>query len=157
MKGRSGFLVIEAVERAVRHRRDRRVRAGWPTASGVVLCSAAAPSPSPHSAALPRSFSMAAAVGETVFMVMGFILLGLSFGQSSGVVASSFSRQHRYTGSAVTSDLAWMFGAGFAPLAALLLARHFRPRSPPAPTLLSGAACTLIALWIDSQASTTGR
>ncbi|NUS20106.1 MAG: MFS transporter, partial [Mesorhizobium sp.] len=95
-------------------------------------------------------------VGETVFMVLGFILLGLSFGQSSGVVASSFSRQHRYTGSAVTSDLAWMFGAGFAPLAALLLAGTFGLIAAGA-YLLSGAACTLIALWIDRQASTTGR
>ena len=56
-------------------------------------------------------------VGEALFMILGFVLLGLSFGQSSGVVASSFSRRYRYTGSAITSDLAWMFGAGFAPLA----------------------------------------
>ncbi|CDX51102.1 putative Permease of the major facilitator superfamily (MFS); sugar transporter [Mesorhizobium plurifarium] len=90
-------------------------------------------------------------VGETVFMVLGFILLGLSFGQSSGVVATSFSRRHRYTGSAVTSDLAWMFGAGFAPLAALLLAGSFGLIAAGA-YLLSGAACTLIALWIDRQA-----
>jgi MFS family permease len=89
-------------------------------------------------------------VGEAVFMVLGFILLGLSFGQSSGVVASSFSRRHRYTGSAVTSDMAWMFGAGFAPLAALLLAGNFGLVAAGA-YLLSGAACTLIALWINKQ------
>ena len=89
-------------------------------------------------------------VGEAVFMVLGFILLGLSFGQSSGVVASSFSRRHRYTGSAVTSDMAWMFGAGFAPLAALLLAGNFGLVAAGA-YLLSGAACTLIALWINRQ------
>lgn len=89
-------------------------------------------------------------VGEVVFMVLGFILLGLSFGQSSGVVASSFSARYRYTGSAVTSDLAWLFGAGFAPLAALLLSSNFGLISAGA-YLLSGAACTLVALWIASR------
>ena len=89
----------------------------------------------------------AGATGEATFMVLGFVLLGLSFGQSSGVVASSFSRRYRYTGSAITSDLAWMFGAGFAPLAALLLSSSFGLISAGA-YLLSGALCTLIALWI---------
>lgn len=89
----------------------------------------------------------AGATGEATFMVLGFVLLGLSFGQSSGVVASSFSRRYRYTGSAITSDLAWMFGAGFAPLAALLLSSSFGLISAGA-YLLSGAMCTLIALWI---------
>jgi MFS family permease len=88
--------------------------------------------------------------GEVVFMVLGFILLGLSFGQSSGVVASSFSARFRYTGSAVTSDLAWLFGAGFAPLAALLLSSNFGLISAGA-YLLSGAACTLVALWIAGR------
>ena len=37
----------------------------------------------------------------------------------------AFSPAYRYTGSALTSDLAWLFGAGFAPLVALLLSSHF--------------------------------
>src|ERR1019366_5461601 len=57
-------------------------------------------------------------LGEAIFMLLGFILLGLSFGQSSGAFASSFPIAHRYTGSALTADLAWLFGAGFAPLVA---------------------------------------
>ncbi len=93
--------------------------------------------------------------GEIAFMVLGFILLGLSFGQSSGVVASRFSRRYRYTGSAITSDLAWMFGAGFAPLAALLLSANFGLISAGA-YLLSGAICTLAALWIAGQAIDRG-
>ncbi len=87
----------------------------------------------------------AGVVGETAFMVLGFVLLGLSFGQSSGAVASSFSRIHRYTGSALTSDLAWLFGAGFAPLAALLLSSRLGLIAAGA-YLLSGTACTLLAL-----------
>lgn len=98
----------------------------------------------------------AGATGEALFMVLGFILLGLSFGQSSGVFASGFSRRYRYTGSAITSDLAWMFGAGFAPLAALLLAGNFGLIAAGA-YLLSGAACTLLALWIDRRTSAANR
>ena len=89
-------------------------------------------------------------IGEIIFMVFGFLLLGLSFGQSSGSVASNFSRRYRYTGSALTADLAWLFGAGFAPLVALILSSRFGLIASGA-YLLSGAACTLIALAINRQ------
>ncbi len=92
----------------------------------------------------------AGVVGETVFMSLGFVLLGLSFGQSSGAVASSFLRTYRYTGSALTSDLAWLFGAGFAPLVALILSSNFGLMSAGA-YLLSGAICTLLALGVNRQ------
>lgn len=84
-------------------------------------------------------------IGEFVYMVAGSVLLGLSFGQSSGAVASRFSKRYRYTASALTSDLAWMFGAGFAPLVALVLASQFGLFSSGF-YLLSGAICTVIAL-----------
>jgi MFS family permease len=88
--------------------------------------------------------------GEAIFMILGFILLGISFGQSSGAVASNFSRAYRYTASALTSDLAWLFGAGFAPLAALVLASRFGLLSAGA-YLLSGAVCTLLALALNRR------
>jgi MFS family permease len=88
--------------------------------------------------------------GEAFFMLIGFILLGLSFGQSSGAISSSFAQRHRYTGSALTSDLAWLFGAGFAPLAALMLSSTFGLLAAGA-YLLSGAICTLVALWLNSE------
>jgi MFS family permease len=84
-------------------------------------------------------------VGETAYMVLGFILLGLSFGQASGAVAANFSKIYRYTGSALTSDLAWLFGAGFAPFVALFLSAHLGLVSSGA-YLLSGAVGTLVAL-----------
>lgn len=87
-------------------------------------------------------------LGETAFMLLGFGLLGISFGQSSGSVASNFSPVTRYTASALTSDFAWLFGAGFAPLVALFLASHFGLLSVGA-YLLSGAACTLLALILS--------
>ena len=97
----------------------------------------------------------AGAVGETIYMVLGFILLGLSFGQSSGAIASNFTRVYRYTASALTSDLAWLFGAGFAPLAALLLATHLGLMSAGA-YLLSGAVWTLLALWLSGLREAEG-
>lgn len=92
----------------------------------------------------------AGTAGELVFMIAGFILLGLAFGQSSGVVASAFGTDHRYTGSALTSDLAWLLGAGFAPLAALLLSVNFGLIASGA-YLLSGALATLVALWLNTE------
>ncbi|WP_213773079.1 MFS transporter [Bradyrhizobium sp. dw_78] len=92
----------------------------------------------------------AGGVGEAAFMLLGFVLLGISFGQSSGSVASNFSPAHRYTASALTSDFAWLFGAGFAPLVALFLASRFGLLSVGA-YLLSGAACTLLALILSRR------
>ncbi len=89
-------------------------------------------------------------VGERLFMGIGFLLFGLSFGQSSGAVASSLSPQHRYTGSALTTDLAWLFGAGFAPLAALLLSSKLGLAASGA-YLFSGAVFTLIALGLNKE------
>lgn len=88
--------------------------------------------------------------GEFVFMVLGFILLGLAFGQSSGAVAGNFASSRRYTGSALTSDLAWLFGAGFAPLVALLLASQLGLAAAGG-YLLSGALATLIALRVNKE------
>ena len=51
---------------------------------------------------------------------------------------------------ALTSDLAWLFGAGFAPVAALLLSMYFGLASSGA-YLLSGAICTLLALWANRE------
>ena len=89
-------------------------------------------------------------VGEIVFMISGFLLLGLSFGQASGAVASNFPLNYRYTGSALTSDLAWLFGAGFAPWVALELSSRFGLVFSGA-YLLSGAVGTILALFINRQ------
>ena len=89
-------------------------------------------------------------LAEVAFMVLGFILLGLSFGQSSGIVAANFSTASRYTGSALTSDLAWLVGAGFAPLVALALSESFGLAASGA-YLLSGAIVTGLALFINKE------
>ena len=87
-------------------------------------------------------------LGQLAFVLVGCALLGLSFGQASGAVAANFSIRHRYTGSALTSDLAWLFGAGFAPWVALALSTRFGLAFGGA-FLLSGAVGTLLALFLN--------
>ena len=87
-------------------------------------------------------------LGEAGYMLGGFILLGLSFGQSSGAVNSSLPSVHRYTGAAIVANSAWFIGAGFAPLVALFLASRFGLWSVGL-YLLSGVICTLAALAIN--------
>jgi len=86
--------------------------------------------------------------GQDAFILIGFALLGLSYGQAAGAVTSNFSRRFRYTGAALTADFAWLFGAGFAPLVVLWLSNYFGLAAVSA-YLLSGAACTLLALRIN--------
>ncbi|WP_308013025.1 MFS transporter [Inquilinus sp. Marseille-Q2685] len=92
---------------------------------------------------------------RSLFVILGFGLLGLSFGQAAGAVASNFPNNHRYTASALTSDLAWMVGAGFAPLVALALASQFGLALVGA-YLLSGAVCTLAALRVNKELELRG-
>lgn len=84
-------------------------------------------------------------IGRSIFVFVGFALLGLSFGQASGSLASRFSPEHRFAGAAMTADIAWLIGAGFAPLVALWLSSQFGLIAV-AIYLLSGAICTLAAL-----------
>lgn len=83
--------------------------------------------------------------GQNIFLMVGFFVLGLSFGQSSGAVATRFSPKYRYTASAFTSDIAWLLGAAFAPLIVLALVTHVGVWMIGA-YLLSGAVCTMLAL-----------
>jgi MFS family permease len=94
-------------------------------------------------------------LGQNVFMLVGFVLLGLSYGQASGTVTSNFARKYRYTGAALTADLAWLIGAAFAPLVALGLSANFGLAFVSV-YLLSGAACTLAALTINRALEARG-
>lgn len=91
--------------------------------------------------------------GQDAYILIGFLILGLTFGQSSGAVSSRFTQQYRYTGAALTSDLAWLLGAGFAPLVALGLASTFGIIFIGG-YLISGAICTIAALTLTRALST---
>ncbi|MFP1681229.1 MFS transporter [Alloalcanivorax sp. C16-1] len=87
---------------------------------------------------------------QDLFILIGFALLGVSYGQASGTVTANFERRFRYTGAALTSDFAWLFGAAFAPLVALGLSAKFG-LAYVSVYLLSGVVCTLLALRINKR------
>mmetsp|Transcript_33972 Transcript_33972/g.61767 ORF Transcript_33972/g.61767 Transcript_33972/m.61767 type:complete len:150 (+) Transcript_33972:2-451(+) len=88
--------------------------------------------------------------GQAAFILIGFVLLGLSYGQAAGSVTSNFLPHFRYTGAALTADMAWLLGAAFAPVVALYLSSHFGLITLTA-YLMSGALCTLLALRVNKK------
>jgi len=88
--------------------------------------------------------------GQAAFILIGFVLLGLSYGQAAGSVTSNFLPQFRYTGAALTADMAWLLGAAFAPALVLFLSSRFGLGSVSV-YLLSGVACTLLALRVNKR------
>ena len=94
-------------------------------------------------------------LGNSLFLLIGFVLLGLSYGQASGTVTSSFSSLYRYTGAALSTDLAWLIGAAFAPLVALGLSARFGVVAVSV-YLLSGVVCTLLALRANRRIERQG-
>lgn len=87
-------------------------------------------------------------IGGYVFIILGFALLGFSHAQSAGAVNSGFRSYFRYSGALITSDLSWLIGAAFAPLVALALA-YYVGVGYVGIYLLTGALCTLGALWVS--------
>jgi MFS family permease len=87
-------------------------------------------------------------IHQNIFILVGFTLLGLSYGQSAGAATGNLEPEYRYTGAALTSDLAWLIGAAFAPLVAIGLSSHFGLVALSG-YLLSGVVCTLLALRIN--------
>jgi MFS family permease len=86
--------------------------------------------------------------GQDIFVLVGCVLLGLSYGQAAGIVTDNFETRYRYTGAALTSDLSWLAGAAFAPLVALGLSAHFGLHAVSL-YLLSGGVGTLAALILN--------
>ncbi|MFL6673379.1 MAG: MFS transporter [Massilia sp.] len=86
--------------------------------------------------------------GQNTFILVGFFLLGLSYGQAAGAVTANFQQRFRYTGAALTSDLAWLVGAAFAPVVALGLSANFG-LGYVSLYLLSGAVGSLAALSLN--------
>jgi MFS family permease len=88
--------------------------------------------------------------GRYAFVLIGFVVLGLSYAQAAGAVSANFLPRFRYTGAAITTDLAWLIGAALAPLVALGVSARFGPVAVTV-YLLSGVVCTLIALGVNRR------
>jgi MFS family permease len=89
-------------------------------------------------------------LGQNLYIFVGFILVGLSYGQASGATASNFPSIYRYMGAALSADLSWLLGAAFAPLIVLWLTSHYG-LAYVGLYLLSGAVTTLLALILNHK------
>jgi MFS family permease len=83
----------------------------------------------------------------SVYILLGFAVLGLAYGQSSSIVPNRFKTEYQYSGTAMATNLSWLLGAAFAPLTGLFLAATFGLWAA-ALYVLSGVVVTLIALYL---------
>ncbi len=82
-----------------------------------------------------------------VFVLSGFMILGLAYGQAGAIVPARFPRKYRYSGSAMATNLSWIIGAAFAPLVGVGLTAMFGLWAAGL-YLLSGAVVTFAALHL---------
>jgi MFS family permease len=81
-----------------------------------------------------------------IFILFGFVVLGLAYGQSSAIIPNRFKPAYRYSGSASATNLSWILGAAFAPLIGLFLASNFGLWAASL-YMLSGAVVTALSLY----------
>ncbi|MEM6664266.1 MAG: MFS transporter [Pseudomonadota bacterium] len=81
-----------------------------------------------------------------IYIIFGFTLLGLAFGQSSAIAPARFEPEYRFSGGAVSANLSWIVGAAFAPLVGLSLTVQFG-LGASAIYLMSGAIVTAYVLY----------
>ncbi|MEM9012085.1 MAG: MFS transporter [Pseudomonadota bacterium] len=81
-----------------------------------------------------------------IYILFGFVLLGLAHGQSSAIAPTRFLPEYRYAGVSLSTNLSWIFGAAFAPLVGLALTAGFG-LGASALYLLSGAVVTALVLY----------
>jgi metabolite-proton symporter len=67
----------------------------------------------------------AGAWGVIVAMVVGMVLMGMTYGPLGTTLSELFPTRIRYTGSSLAFNLAGIFGASLAPYVATWLARHY--------------------------------
>lgn len=89
-----------------------------------------------------------------VFILFGFMILGLAYGQAGAVVPKRFPRKYRYSGSAMATNLSWIIGAAFAPLVGIGLTALLGLWAAGL-YLLSGAVVTFAALRLLNRNGAT--
>lgn len=63
--------------------------------------------------------------GVLTFLIVGFALMGMTYGPIGAALAEPFPTSVRYTGASLTFNLAGIFGASLAPYIATWLATHY--------------------------------
>jgi metabolite-proton symporter len=92
--------------------------------------------------------------GVLLTMILGFSLMGMTYGPLGTVLSEMFPTAVRYTGSSLSFNLAGIFGASLAPYAATWLATHHG--LPAVGYYLSAAALlTLLALGLSRETRDT--
>lgn len=64
-------------------------------------------------------------LGVLTFLIIGFALMGMTYGPIGAALAEPFPTSVRYTGASLTFNLAGIFGASLAPYIATWLATHY--------------------------------
>jgi metabolite-proton symporter len=91
--------------------------------------------------------------GVWLTLVVGFTLMGMTYGPLGTLLSELFPTAVRYTGSSLTFNLAGIFGASLAPSIATWLATH-RGLTAVGYYLSAAALLSLIALWLSRETRT---
>lgn len=89
-------------------------------------------------------------LGILIFSVIGFALMGFTYGPIGAALAAPFPTQVRYTGASMTFNLAGIFGASLAPYIATSLATSYG-LAYVGYYMLGAAVLTLIALLLSNK------
>ena len=93
--------------------------------------------------------------GVVLATVLGFALMGLSYGPLGTLLSELFPTAVRYTGASLTFNLAGIFGASLAPYVATWLATRFGLVAVG--YYMAGAALlSLLALWLSRETRSNG-
>lgn len=82
-------------------------------------------------------------IGIGAFIIFGFALIGLTYGQDPELVARQFNHDDRYTGSAISADLSWIIGASATPVVAAWLIDTFGSSGVCIMLVIAGAGTLL--------------
>ena len=91
-------------------------------------------------------------VGTMALLIIGFSLMGLTFGPMGALLPELFPTNVRYTGSAVSYNVSSILGAAVAPFIAVGSGKWRRqPRRWSVSTSTAMAVLTLIALFVSKE------
>ncbi len=90
-------------------------------------------------------------VGVMTLLILGFTLMGLTFGPMAALLPELFPANVRYTGSSVSYNLASILGAAVAPFIAVWLWEKAQSPVLVGVYLTVMAAVTFVALWLQKE------
>jgi len=100
-------------------------------------------------------FGSGGLAGVVAFFIIGFSLMGCTYGPLGAALARPFPTAVRYTGASMTFNLAGILGASLAPFAATWLAGHYGLQAVGA-YLAVAAVLTILALLGMNRIKTDG-